>query len=89
MTAGQYFLKKQDMRAVKPLLEQIPNAGSFKAGELCELVAKFGDDSAKPIILDVLKNGNEASDQLSAAIALWKLGDDSGVPVVIEYLQVV
>lgn len=87
MTAGRYFLKKKDKRAVKPLLEQIPRAGSFRKGELCELVAEFGDASAKPVIQDVLKTGTEASDRLSAAIALWELGDGSGVPVVIEYVK--
>ena len=87
MTAAQFFLKKKDNRAVQPLLEKIPSASQFAKGDLCELVAKFGDPIAKPIIRDVLKKATEASDRLSAAIALWELGDKSGVPVVVEYVK--
>jgi hypothetical protein len=86
MTAGQYFLKKKDNRAVAPLLQKIAGAGQFRAGDLCELVAKFGDPRAIPAVLDVLENADEASDRIHAAIALWELGDKSGVAVAIEYV---
>ncbi len=87
LTAGEYFLKKKDKRAVTPLLEKIPSARHFNKGDLCELVAKFGDPKAKPVILEVLQTADEASDRLNAAIALWELGDDSGIPVVIDYVK--
>jgi hypothetical protein len=87
ITAGKYFLAKKDQRAVKPLLEKIPKARSFTKGELCELVARFGDPSAKETIESVMKTADEHSDRLSAAIALWTLGDNSGVPVVIKYVK--
>jgi hypothetical protein len=47
ITAGNYFLKQKNQRAVKPLLEKLGQAGPFKKGELCELLADFGDPSAK------------------------------------------
>jgi hypothetical protein len=87
LTAGRYFLKKNDRRAVDPLLKKIPEARPFTKGELCELVAKFGDASAKATIKQVMETAPEHSDRLSAAIALWTLGDASGVPVVVEYVK--
>jgi hypothetical protein len=87
ITAGQYLLKKNDKRAVAPLLEKIAGAEQFRTGELCELVARFGDPQAIPVIRKVLKSSPEASDRISAAIALWDLGDASGVPVAIDYLK--
>ena len=86
-TAGQYFLKKRDARAVPPLLQKIPHAGNFVTGDLCELVARFGDKSAKPMIRTVLQTAREPSDRIAAAIALWDLGDDSGVPLAIQSMQ--
>jgi hypothetical protein len=85
--AGQYFLKKKDRRAVKPLLEKISQARSFSRGQLCELVAKFGDASAKEPIKRVMDSAEEHSDRLSAAIALWTLGDDAGIPMVMKYVK--
>ena len=85
--AGQYFLAKKDQRAVKPLLEKIPQARPFTKGELCELLAGFGDPSTKTAIRSVMESAGEHSDRLRAAIALWKLGDNSGVPVVINYVK--
>ncbi len=87
ITAANYFVKKQDNRAVKPLLEKIRKAQPFTQGELCELVARFGDPSAKDVIGQVMITADEASDRLSAAIALWTLGDDSGIPVAIDYVK--
>lgn len=87
MKAGEYFLKKNDKRAVAPLLEKISGARQFNRGDLCELVAKFGDSTAVPVMVDVLKTAEEPSDRVSAAIALWQLGDASGIPVVIEYVK--
>ena len=86
-TAAEYFLQKKDKRAVAPILKKIPEAGQFGAGKLCELVAGFGDQSALPVLQKVLKTAPEASDRMSAAIALWDLGDKSGVPVAIEYAK--
>lgn len=87
LTAGTYFLKKHDARAVEPLLERIPRSGSFRKGDLCELVARFGDPKAIPVLLEVLKSSDEPADRLSAANALWELGDPSGVAVAIEYMS--
>lgn len=87
VTAGEYFVEKNDSRAVGPLLKAIPRAGAFRQGDLCELVAHFKDPDAIPVILDVMTKGKEASDRLCAANALWDLGDSSGVPVAIEYLR--
>jgi hypothetical protein len=86
-TAAEYFLQKKDKRAVAPILKKIPEAGQFGAGKLCELVAGFGDQSAIPVLQKVLKTAPEASDRMSAAIALWDLGDESGVPAAIEYAK--
>ena len=85
--AGQYFLKTKDRRAVKPLLQKIRQARSFSRGQLCELVAKFGDPSAKEPIKQVMDSAEEHSDRLRAAIALWTLGDDAGIPMVIKYVK--
>ena len=85
--AGRYFLARKNHRAVKPLLEKIPIARPFTKGELCELVARFGDPSAKKVIGSVMKTANEHSDRLNAAIALWRLGDNSGVPMVVNYVK--
>lgn len=85
--AGRYFLARKDKRAVEPLLKNIPRARSFTKGELCELVARFGDPSAKQTIESVMKTADEHSDRLSAAIALWTLGDNSGIPMVIKYVK--
>lgn len=87
LTAGNYFLKKSDRRAVGALLEKIPNARSFRKGDLCELVARFGDPAARDAIHQVLKTADEDSDRLSAAIALWTLGDNAGIPVAIDYVK--
>lgn len=87
ITAGKFFLKMKDKRAVKPLLDKIPVARSFRKGDLCELVAKFGDPSAKDVIKQVMETASGESDRLSAAIALWTLGDPSGVPVVVAYVK--
>lgn len=87
ITAAAYFLKKKDKRAVKPLLEKILQARSFTKGDLCELVAQFGDPTAKEVIRQVLQTADEDSDRISAAIALWKLGDDAGIPLAIKYLK--
>ena len=87
VTAGKFFLKKKDKRAVQPLIEKIPPARSFTKGDLCELVAKFGDPSAKKVIRQVIETASEHSDRLSAAIALWTLGDNSGIPSVIDYVK--
>lgn len=86
-TAGIYFLRRKDTRAVAPLLRKIPGANSFVKGDLCELVARFKDPSAKPVIQTVLATAHEPSDRILAAIALWDLGDNSGVPVAIRYLK--
>jgi hypothetical protein len=86
-TAGLYFLRKKDPRAVMPLLQKIPSANSFVKGDLCELVAKFKDQSAKPVIQTVLTTAQEPSDRMHAAIALCELGDNSGVPLAIQYLK--
>lgn len=87
LTAGRYFLEKQDKRAVTPLLKLIPGARDFSKGQLCELVARFGDQTARPVLADVLKRDTEPADRMSAAIALWAMGDSSGVPVAIDYLK--
>jgi HEAT repeat protein len=87
LAAGQYFLAKKDKRAITPLLEKIPQARSFDKGDLCELVAKFGDPSVRAAIKEVLENAEEHSDRLAAAIALWTLGDDAGIPVAIKYVK--
>lgn len=87
ITAGQYFSKKKDNRAVAPLVEKIKQAESFEKGTLCELVASFGDKSALPAIQQVMKSAQEPSDRLHAAIALWMLGDNSGIPLAIEYVK--
>jgi hypothetical protein len=86
-TAGLYFLRKRDTRAVAPLLQKIPKARGFVQGDLCELVAKFKDQSAKPVIQTVLATAHESSDRMHAAIALWELGDNSGVPLAVQYLK--
>lgn len=86
MTAGQYFLKTKNRRAVPALLERIKEGGPFRTGDLCELVARFGDPQTKAPILEVLKSSPEASDRIKAAIALWELGDPAGIPVAIEYV---
>jgi len=80
-------LKRKDARAVAPLLQKIPGANGFVKGDLCELVAKFKDPSARPVIQTVLATAHEPSDRMHAAIALWELGDNSGVPVAIQYLK--
>jgi hypothetical protein len=87
VTAGEYFLKSRDKRAVPALLEKIPQARDFDKGKLCELVAKFGDVSAKKTIDSVMRNATEHGDRLGAAIALWTLGDESGIPIVINYVK--
>ena len=87
ITAGKFFLKKKDKRAVQPLIEKVPLARSFTKGDLCELVAKFGDPSAKKVIQQVMETASDHSDRLSAAIALWTLGDNSGIPIVINYVK--
>ena len=87
ITAGQYFLKKKDNRAVAPLIEKIKQARSFDQGRLCELVAGFGDQSARPALQEVMKAAPEHADRLQAAIALWMLGDRSGIPVTIAYVE--
>jgi hypothetical protein len=86
-TAALYFLRKKDARAVPPLLRKIPDAQNFVKGDLCELVGRFGDKSAKPVLRTVLQAAREPSDRLNAAIALWELGDDSGVPLAVEYMK--
>jgi len=86
-TAALYFLGKKDKRAVAPLLEKIPHAGNFVKGDLCELVAKFGEQSARPVIRTVLQTAQEPADRMQAAIALWEMGDDSGVPVAVKYVK--
>jgi hypothetical protein len=86
-TAGLYFLRKRDTRGVAPLLQKIPGANNFVKGDLCELVAKFKDQSAKPIIQSVLAAAREPSDRMHAVIALWELGDSSGVPIAIQFLK--
>jgi len=87
ITAGKYFLRKKDQRAVEPLLKRIPQAPSFAQGDLCQLVAKFGDPSAKQAIKQVMETASEHAVRLSAAIALWTLGDNSGIPVVVRYVK--
>ena len=87
ITAGKYFLERKDRCAVAPLLERIPKARSFTKGDLCELVAKFGDPRAKQVIQQVLESASEHSDRLSAAISLWTLGDNSGIPIVVKYVK--
>jgi hypothetical protein len=87
LTAGNYFLGKKDPRAVGLLLEKIPQAPSFSRGDLCELVAKFGDPQALPTIKQVMETAPEHADRLDAAMALWTLGDSSGIPIVIKYVK--
>lgn len=87
MKAADYFLKKNDKRAVGPLLAKIPAARDFDKGDLCEIVAKFGDKKAKETLTKVLKSAGEPADQISAAIGLWQLGDKSGVPVAIDWMN--
>lgn len=87
LKAGRYFLDKKDSRAVKPLLEKLTQAGSFRKGDLCELVVKFGDPIAKKPIREVMETAKEHSDRLSAAIALWTLGDSAGTPVAVKYVK--
>jgi len=84
MTAGEYFLRRKDKRAVKALLEKLPGAGVYRQGDLCELIARFGDPAAIEPIRKVMKHSSNRTDRVSAAIALWKLGDKSGLPPVIE-----
>jgi hypothetical protein len=87
LTAGKYFLKAKDKRAVDPLIEKIAVADHFRKGDLCELVGQFGDAKGKEALAKVLKSAEEPSDRVSAAIGLWNLGDAAGVPVAIEYLK--
>jgi hypothetical protein len=84
--AGKYFLEKNDKRAVAPLLANIRKGGWFRKADLCELVAEFGDSEAIPVLQRILKNSDDESDRMGAAIGLWELGDASGVPVAIEYV---
>ena len=86
-TAATYFQKKKDARAVAPILKVIGRADGFEKGKLCELVGGFGDNSAKPVLQNVLKTASEPADRMSAAIGLWELGDKSGVPVAIDDLK--
>jgi hypothetical protein len=77
----------QPVKHRQELLRKIPHADKFVKGDLCELVAKFGDPSAKPVIQIVLQTAQEPADRMQAAIALWELVDDSGVPVAITFLK--
>lgn len=86
ITAGRYFLDKNDKRAVAPLLANIREGICRRKADLCELVAEFGDPVAKPVLLEVLNDAENESDRMSAAIGLWELGDASGIPVAIEYV---
>ena len=86
ITAGNYCLEHKYHRAVGPLLEKIRLPVPFRKGELCELVAQFGDPAAKDVIRQVLTATDDHSDRMSAAIALWMLGDDTGIPITIEYV---
>ncbi len=86
MTAGKYFAAKGDKQAVKPLLEKLPLTREYRQGDLCELIARFGDRSAIAPIRKVLDDAPVRMDRLGAAIALWDLGDDAGVPVAIRCL---
>lgn len=87
VTAANHFLKQKDKRPVPLLLEKLKRVSAFQKGELCEVIAAFGDPSAVGAIREVLKNADEASDRIRAAIALWKLDDDSGVSVAIKYVM--
>ncbi len=87
IAAGEYFLKKGDLRAVDPLLENLRLAGNFRKGDLCELIGRFGDPRAIAPIRRIMDTAGEPSDRISAAIGLWDLGDDSGVPLAIEYVS--
>jgi hypothetical protein len=87
ITAGKYFLKQKNKRAVKPLLEKLSTAGPFGTGELCEIVAGFGDPTAKEPLRNVMTSRREPADQISAAIALYELGDPSGIPMAIEFVS--
>jgi hypothetical protein len=87
ITAGNYFLKQKNKRAIKPLLDKLPSAGPFTAGELCEILAAFGDPAVKEPIQNVMKTPREPSDRISAAIALYELGDTSGIPMAIEFVS--
>jgi hypothetical protein len=82
VTAGRYFLEKKDTRAVAPLLEKLPQAGPVTKAELCELLGKFGDPAAIPVLKQVMESDTDI--RMNAAIGLWDLGDASGVPVAIE-----
>ncbi|MCC6488051.1 MAG: hypothetical protein IT364_11180 [Candidatus Hydrogenedentes bacterium] len=86
-TAGEYFLERGDKRAVAPLAERIPMAGKFDQGELCILLAEFGDPATKDVIKKVMDSAQEPSDRMNAAIALDKLGDASAIPVAIEFVK--
>jgi hypothetical protein len=86
ITAGNYFLKQKNTKAVKPLLDKIAVASDFRKGDLCELVAGFGDPSVKDTLRQVMTTAHEPSDRMSAAAALWSLGDDSGIPVALHYV---
>ncbi len=84
--AGEYFLQKGDKRAVSPLLSNIPKASPRRKSTLCQLVAYFGDPSAKDVIHEVMRSAEEPSVRMGAAIALFRLQDYSGIPLAIEYV---
>src|SRR5262249_29625741 len=56
LRAGEYFRAKNDRRAVAPLLEKIRSGDRNSRRErLCDLVARFGDPQAIPVLQEVLK----------------------------------
>jgi hypothetical protein len=95
LTAGEYFLKKNDRRAVQPLVKiirRLPpytlgDVTKFPQGNLCKLLAEFGDPNTKDTIKVVMDLASKPSTRLDAAIALSTLGDSSGIPVAVEYLR--
>ena len=86
INAAKYFAAKNDPRPVPLLLDKLKQLDSFQKGELCEVIATFGDASAAAPIRQVLKTADEASDRISASIALWRLGDNSGIKIAIDYV---
>jgi hypothetical protein len=87
ITAAKALAAKGDRRPVAILIPKLKTVSRFDKGDLCEVLASFGDRTAIPAIKEVLENAEEPSDEISAGIALWKVGDTSGVPVAIKYVK--
>ncbi len=87
MTAAAYFMKKNDRRAIPPLLENLKKAGPQREGNLCGIIARFGDLSTKDAIREITEPEHEPFDRMLAAQALDELGENAAVPMAMELIK--